>query len=222
MKTAADIRRENVRRLAKKWGGNNAFAARIGRDASQVSRLIGDNASVNIGTRVARDIERSLNLPTGYLDSEHVEMSETAQPAAAQELDICDRPILELQRDIETGSAIFRVVGHQRVEAEQLEMVNVRPQDVCIIQTVDDGLGRSMGAGVRLAIDRSKPLADGKIYALRYGNLLRIRLVFQKPDGSLLLKALNPDYPEELISAQERAEMVEVIGLAFMALNVPL
>lgn len=162
--------------------------------------------------------------PTDLAGSENSEITKVSAPHLSEKLalDIYDRPILELQRDIETGSAIFRVVGHQRVEAEQLEMVHVRPQDVCIIQTVDDGLGRSMGAGVRLAIDRSKPLADGKIYALRYGNLLRIRLVFQKPDGGLLLKALNPDYPEELISAQERAEMVEVIGLAFMALNVPL
>ncbi|MFA0496002.1 LexA family protein [Vibrio sp. 10N.222.54.B11] len=73
MKTAEDIRRENARSLAQKVGGTTAFADKIDRSTTQASRFMGKGATRAIGPRIARHIEKSFNMPEGWLDTDHTE-----------------------------------------------------------------------------------------------------------------------------------------------------
>ncbi|MBN0668966.1 helix-turn-helix transcriptional regulator, partial [Pseudomonas aeruginosa] len=65
------IRRTNALSLAEKEGGTGAFASRIDREPTQVSRLIGSNPTKNIGNKLARHIEECFDLPRGWLDVLH-------------------------------------------------------------------------------------------------------------------------------------------------------
>ena len=65
------IRRTNALSLAEKEGGTGAFASRIDREPTQVSRLIGSNPTKNIGNKLARHIEECFDLPRGWLDLLH-------------------------------------------------------------------------------------------------------------------------------------------------------
>lgn len=71
MQTIDGIRRENAKALAKSEGSNAAFARKIGREPTQVSRFIGKNPTVAIGDDLARHIEESFKLPRGWLDNTH-------------------------------------------------------------------------------------------------------------------------------------------------------
>lgn len=71
MKTAEEIRRENARELARKLGSNAAFADRIDRSSTQVSRFMGKGATTEIGPKMARHIEQCFNKPEGWLDVDH-------------------------------------------------------------------------------------------------------------------------------------------------------
>lgn len=54
---------------------------------------------------------------------------------------------------------------------------------------------------------------DGKVYAIRYGDELRIkRLYYRKFSGELVLKSDNPSYKEEELSASQVAEHIAIIG----------
>lgn len=71
MKKAEDIRLENARELAKLAGSNAAFADRINRSPTQVSRFLGKGATTAIGPKMARHIEHCFLKPSGWLDQSH-------------------------------------------------------------------------------------------------------------------------------------------------------
>jgi len=71
-----EIRRNNLQELLdaylKDSGSTKAgFADACGISAPQLSQMLGDNSVRNVGDKMARKIELSLNLPSGWMDSLH-------------------------------------------------------------------------------------------------------------------------------------------------------
>ena len=71
-----DIRRENLRSLARQVGGITALARFIGKEQSQISHIIGIHPQKNIGDRFADQVERVFGMPQGWLDSLHLDTDE--------------------------------------------------------------------------------------------------------------------------------------------------
>lgn len=82
--TNAEIRLENARRLASDCGGLTSFAKRMEMSSSQVSQIIGENPSKNIGKNIARRIEAAFNKESGWLDRLHIGPTAEAAAAAAE------------------------------------------------------------------------------------------------------------------------------------------
>lgn len=72
-----EIRRENMRALAKVAGGVSYLANVLSKSQSQISQLIGKCPSKNIGDRIARQIEEIFNKPRGWMDVLHNHVDET-------------------------------------------------------------------------------------------------------------------------------------------------
>lgn len=66
-----DIRRKNLRSLARSVGGITQLAERLGKSQSQISHLIGTNPIKNIGDRFAAQVERIFTKPNGWMDFDH-------------------------------------------------------------------------------------------------------------------------------------------------------
>lgn len=64
-----DARRINVRLFAQELGSISALADYLGKKQSQISALIGSVPTKNIGSRLAREIERAFDKPPGALDN---------------------------------------------------------------------------------------------------------------------------------------------------------
>jgi hypothetical protein len=79
MKTIDDIRTENLQTLVKQCEGTTKFSERTGKSASQVSQWL--NRSPNsitgrprvISTASCRAVEEALELPPGWMDTEHTD-----------------------------------------------------------------------------------------------------------------------------------------------------
>jgi hypothetical protein len=71
-----DVRRENMRSLARQCGGISDMAKRLERSQSQISHLIGKTPIKNIGDRIATTVEKAFNKPPGWLDREHFRRQE--------------------------------------------------------------------------------------------------------------------------------------------------
>jgi len=71
MKSVYEIRRENLRTLQNERGGPTSLSKKLGHaNGSYVAQLIGPRPSREISEKVARESEKKLNLPIGWLDTE--------------------------------------------------------------------------------------------------------------------------------------------------------
>lgn len=53
---------------------------------------------------------------------------------------------------------------------------------------------------------------DGRLYAIRYGDQLRVKYLSKRLDGTLVLRSVNPAYKEEEIPTELANEHITVIG----------
>lgn len=53
---------------------------------------------------------------------------------------------------------------------------------------------------------------DGRLYAIRYGDQLRVKYLSKRLDGTLVLRSVNPAYKDEEIVADVANEHITVIG----------
>jgi len=57
-------------------------------------------------------------------------------------------------------------------------------------------------------------IVDGKVYAIRYGDDLRVKRLFKRLDGGLILHSDNPDHMprDEELTADQANEHISIIG----------
>lgn len=55
-------------------------------------------------------------------------------------------------------------------------------------------------------------IVDGKMYAIRYDNELRVKYLFRRLGGMLILRSVNPDYKDEEVSPELVDEHISIIG----------
>lgn len=55
-------------------------------------------------------------------------------------------------------------------------------------------------------------VVDGRLYAIRYGDELRVKYLSRRLDGTLTLRSVNPNYRDEEVAPQLAAEHITVIG----------
>ncbi len=53
---------------------------------------------------------------------------------------------------------------------------------------------------------------DGKMYAIRYGDELRVKYLRRRLDGTLILRSVNPDYKDEEVSPELVNEHISILG----------
>lgn len=97
MRTVYDIRRENLRTLARQWGGPTSLSRKLGHsNGSYLAQLIGPNPSRDVSEKTARDIENRLQLPTGWMDAEHSDAPRVDDAALSD----CVRAVASVLRDV--------------------------------------------------------------------------------------------------------------------------
>lgn len=76
MKDVRELRRENLRKLIGENGGVLALGLKLGyADGSFLSQVAGPNPRREVSEGIARSIEGKLDMPVGWLDTQHVDAS---------------------------------------------------------------------------------------------------------------------------------------------------
>lgn len=55
-------------------------------------------------------------------------------------------------------------------------------------------------------------IIDGKLYAIRYGDELRVKYLFRRLNGTLTLRSVNQQYKDEEVSPELAQEHIAIIG----------
>lgn len=65
---------------------------------------------------------------------------------------------------------------------------------------------------VNLAENDAARIIDGKVYAFRYGDDLRIKRLYRHLDGTLVLHSDNPNYKDEVVPPELAEEHITLVG----------
>ncbi|AKG10859.1 S24 family peptidase [Moraxella bovoculi] len=88
------------------------------------------------------------------------------------------------------------------------------PNKVICTTLSGDSMEELILNGSMIAIDTSKKdIREGKIYAFRHGNMLRVKYLIPRPDGGLVIRSHNERYTDEVITGDEiENENIQIIG----------
>lgn len=101
----------------------------------------------------------------------------------------------------------------QAFRADWIRARRLKPRCLTCMSAAGDSMSPWLNDGDAVVVDRGdRDVRDGQPYAVRYGDELRVKRLFRRFDGGLLLRSDNADrYPDETITPDE-LEHVEVIG----------
>jgi len=100
----------------------------------------------------------------------------------------------------------------QAFRAEWIRRLRLRPNRLAAMQAAGNSMEPRIHDGDSLLIDTSQTqVRDGGVYALWYDGGERVKRLFLRPGGGLLLRSDNPMHPEITLSHDEAA-CVRVIG----------
>lgn len=214
MKDSHTIRLDNARMLAEQCGSMAEFARRIGRSSAQVNQIIGPNPTKKIGESLARTIEKAFLLPEHRLDNvfESVEKAARMGDRTKNVLAMPDLkrlysslPITDPDGYIEIPSISIRSSseGYEEMEwhtdaSKPLEVSlswikrkGIDPSNAAHLIVVNDEMTPRIHEGDTVLIDLNAPVIDGKIYAIRVVDSIRIARVFRQVGGGYLAKFDN-------------------------------
>lgn len=109
------------------------------------------------------------------------------------------------------------------VEVEQYELPfrrytlnkqGVSPNCAKVARVTGSSMSPLLNDGDVVGIDTSKiKVVDGDTYAIRDGDLLRVKILINRPDGGIVIRSYNrEDYPDETLTREERQDRVTVLG----------
>lgn len=229
-----EIRRINLRyqqQLAVRKGlSKSVFAEQVGTSASTLSQILGDKAVRNLGDELARKIEISLKLPRGWLDQIHhstqdemnsgeakvigdLEPWDSATPIEDDEIEV---PFLkEVQLAAGTGSSFqedhngFKL----RFAKSTLRRLNVQYDNAVCVEVIGNSMEPVLPNGATVGVDMGcTEIKDGKMYAIDYGDLLRVKLLYAVPGGKVRIRSYNSEEHKEEIRNRDE---IRIIGKVF-------
>ncbi|WP_430305225.1 S24 family peptidase [Pseudomonas mosselii] len=237
-----DIRRHRLHKLLLTMfkGRKSSLAEAIDKPASYVSRLFSDNPSHarNIGESMAREIEHSLGLTPGYLDTPltKLEIGGAWDPAtnpdltSSEELSIPVRLAQKIERynghvdipvmDVEASMGPGRyppetevIASRMTLEVEWLRRT-VAMTDISNLRVIT-GMGESMSPTIRhgdlLLIDTGvDSVTYDAVYLIAMSTALLVKRIQRELDGIRIVSD-NPKY-KEIVVPGDMEERIQILG----------
>lgn len=215
----AEIRRFNLREyMSAKTISNTDLAAKLGVGRAYVSNLF--NPERFFGEKAARSIEEKLYLPNMFLDmigssSEGRPIESWSEPEDLPEGAFALVPRVAVELSAGAGTVASETVNLPplafRSDWLQKKQVSTR-SNLRITQVRGDSMSEYLQDGDSVLIDLGQTdIMDGEIYAIRYGDDLRIKRLSRKFNGGLIISSDNKRYSDESVDPGD-LDGVQVIG----------
>ena len=96
------------------------------------------------------------------------------------------------------------------------QKTGVKPANAKRFKVTGDSMEPFLFPGDSVLVDtgESDPtqIHDGKVYAIRYGNDLRVKRLYRRLDGTLILRSDNPAYGDEEVAPELAEEHISILG----------
>lgn len=228
--------------LAAHHGGNRQLADLIGKGESQLSQWI--NASTNSGTgkprgmrsSTCREIEASLRLPEGWLDTPHEaeeigavpgEPRVRALPEGQGNVIAWEHPEdLEPDEDrvwidrydyqLSAGTGVIqwevRVKKALPFDVGFFRAIGSKPKDCKLLLVRGDSMEPYLFNRDTAMVDSSKTtIRDGRIYAIHFEDEPLVKQIFKQAGGGVTLHSYNSKYPDREIGPDKMVSL-SIVG----------
>lgn len=109
--------------------------------------------------------------------------------------------------------------SHKDVGSAQLlswvHKKKVSPKNLITVDIDGDSMEPNIKSGSVVMLDKSintlEQIQSGKVYAIRYGNELKIKRLSRRFDGALIIDSDNPQYQREIVEP-DQLEHISIIG----------
>lgn len=237
MKTSEEIRRQNLL-LAIARAGNAAKLAALAETApaylSQLKKQTPDSKTgtpKGMGDDIARRIEKALGEPVGWMDTPHDNAG--ARPARRAEDKLSqvtarhpddgaqDGVVYVPESRIEFSGGHGRTAEFGIIEDQEpasyrsswFQKYGINPDHVRRFRVSGRSMEPMLYARDTILVNTDETnIVDGRLYAIRYGDDLRVKFLSRRLDGTLILRSVNPDYKDEEVPAELANEHISVIG----------
>lgn len=112
----------------------------------------------------------------------------------------------------------FEPDTHDKGNAYRLDWIRRKgldPKRLIVVIIDGESMAPTLPHGSAMTTDTRKntldQVVDGKVYAIRYGNELRVKRLRKRFDGALLIDSDNPEYPREVVDPHQ-LEHIGIIG----------
>ena len=124
-------------------------------------------------------------------------------------------PRLDVPLSAGNGSFVWQVDQKkpQAFRSEWLDRAVLKAKDLACMYASGDSMEPRICDTDSLLVDLSDTeIQDGKVYAIRYGEEVRVKRLYKKLDSSILIRSDNSDIHPEITISDEELEHFEVIG----------
>lgn len=103
--------------------------------------------------------------------------------------------------------------GHLAFTRRWMKKRGLNPDQLLVVSAIGDSMVPTISDGSSIVLDRSQCVPqDGHIYAIRYGEELRVKRIYKRYDGGLVLRSDNGEkYPDEAIPPEDLRH-ITIIG----------
>lgn len=197
--TIYEIRLANTRRLLKERQLLlKDLANLLGKSPAQISAFAGENPHKNIGDQIAREIERALDLPRGYLDSaQDSHTNGTVIGNTGRKL-----PVIG---SIAAGTWCEAVDNFSPGDADEwVEAPGPVGPNAFILRVEGISMEPLFTAGEKVVIDPSLEAQPGHYVVAKRTSDQGVTLKqLRQEGGEYYLYAVNPNWPERIIRLSE-------------------
>lgn len=180
-----------------------------------------DKKPRDLGDKLARKIERSLGLPSFWMDSYHpYPISEVTEPVAAYELEDQvaegEVEIHAMNFSVGAGSRIVSEPVKQgrvfRYSREWLHKYGLNAKHLVRFKVSGQSMEPIIKDGSWITVDLSNTrICDGAMYLIRSGDEIQVKFLFRRPDGGIIIRSSNPAWADVQVSVSNLPH-VDVIG----------
>lgn len=167
--------------------------------------------------------DRILEAPAvgGSSDPELVEVGKAKIFASHPDDEQSDEFIYVPESRIEFAAGNGRTAVYELVEDEEpatyrrswFQKYGINPDKVRRFRVAGDSMEPMLYARDTILVNEAeRNVVDGKMYAIRYGDELRVKYLSRRVDGTLLLRSVNPAYPVEEVPPELVEQHISVIG----------
>lgn len=122
---------------------------------------------------------------------------------------------------IEFSGGNGRVAMYELVEDEEpasyrlswFQREKINPEKVRRFRVSGRSMEPMLHPGDTILVNTAETnIVDGKLYAIRYGDELRVKYLSCRLDKTMILRSVNPDYKDEEVPADLADEHISIIG----------